>query len=111
MCNNKGEYMRTYETQYPAMQTEPVGFFGNDFGGSMRRPVLVDYKVVGYLNGQLWLSSKTGDASDSIVINFTVDGYTFNKEWAGKTASFEGSLDYDYSAQKHYYSWACTNRS
>jgi hypothetical protein len=103
--------MRTYETQYPSTQKEPLGFFNNDFGGNINRPVLVDYKVVGYLNGQLWLASKTGDASDSITINFIVDNTYFTKVWQDKTASFEGSLEWDNSAGKWYYHWSCTNLS
>lgn len=109
--NRKVSTMRTYETQYIGEQTQPVGFFNNDFGGDMNRPVLTDYTVVGYMNGQLWLQSKTGDSSDSIQINFIVDQYSFESMWSNKKASFVGKLAYDFTARRWYYSWTCTKLS
>jgi len=108
---NPSHPYRMYESQFPGEQTAPLGFWGNDFGGSMRRPVLTDYTVVGYMNGQLWLRSKTGDSSDSIQINFIVDTHHFNTFWLGKKVSFVGSLEWDYIAQGHYFQWTCTDRS
>ena len=97
-----------YESQYPGVQDAPLAFWGNDFGGSMRRPVLTDYTIVGYMNGQLWLQSKTGDASDSIQINFHVDPRSFEHHMMNKKASFAGSLEWDYRAHGHYFEWTCT---
>lgn len=102
---------RIYETEFPGQQTQPVGFFNNDFGGNMNRPVLTDYTVVGYMGTQLWLQSKTGDSSDSIQINFIVDQYSFSSLWNNKKASFVGKLEWDYSARRWYYSWTCTKLS
>jgi hypothetical protein len=97
-----------YETQYPGQQKEPVGFFGNDFGGNINRPVLNDYKVVGRIGNELWLQSKTGDSSDSIQINFATDYRNFDHVFMNKIASFKGELQWDYTVGRHYYSWTCT---
>jgi hypothetical protein len=113
MRKNKGKHMHTYriyETEFPGQQTQPVGFWGNDFGGNINRPVLTDYRVVGYNNSghHLVLRSKTGDSTDSITIGFIVDTNNFDSFWMGKTASFSANLDWDYTAQRWYYSWTCT---
>lgn len=102
---NPAHTYRMYESQFPGEQTAPLGFFGNDFGGNINNPTLADYTVVGYMNGQLWLQSKTGDSSDSIKINFYVDQYGFDSMWQGKKASFKGKLEWDYVAQGWYYNW------
>jgi hypothetical protein len=102
---------RIYETQYIGEQTQPVGFWGNDFGSNMDRPVLVDYTVVGYDFGghQLVLRSKTGDSNDVITIGFIIDTRNFDSFWKNKKASFVGKIEWDYTVQRHYYSWSCTN--
>lgn len=103
--------MATYsivETQYPGMQTEPVGFFGNDFGGDINRPVLKDFKVIGYMGSTVWLESKTGDSSDSIQINFTVDPRTFDRVLLNKIATFKGKLNPSRVNQAWAYEWSCT---
>lgn len=97
-----------YETQYPREQKEPVGFFGNDFGGNIDHPVLNDYKVVGRVGNELWLESKTGDSSDSIRINFATDYRSFDYLFMNKTTSFKGKLEWDNTVCKHYYFWTCT---
>jgi hypothetical protein len=96
------------ETQYPGMQTEPVGFFGNDFGGDINRPVLKDFKVIGYMGSTVWLESKTGDSSDSIQINFTVDPRSFRNVFLNKTATFKGCLVWDSATRGWTYQWSCT---
>ena len=96
------------ETQYPGMQTEPVGFFGNDFGGDINRPVLKDFKVIGYMGSTVWLESKTGDSSDSIQINFTVDPRTFDRVLLNKIATFKGNLNPSGVNQAWVYEWSCT---
>ena len=97
-----------YETQYPGQQKEPVGFFGNDFGGNFNRPVLNDYKVVGRVGNELWLESKTGDSSDSIRINFATDLGFFDHLFMNKIASFNGKLVWDYTVSQWHYIWTCT---
>lgn len=97
-----------YESQYPGQQVEPIGFFGNNFGGNINRPVLDKYTVVGYMNGQLWLQSKTGDSSDSIQISFIINDGSYNRVWNNKKASFTGELKWDSYAQGWYYQWTCT---
>lgn len=109
--NNTMHPNRMYESQHPGQQAEPIGFFNNDFGGNINNPVLTDYTVVGYTNGQLWLQSKTGDSSDSIQINFHIDQYSFSSLWQNKKASFAGKLEWDYQVQGWYYNWTCTKLS
>jgi hypothetical protein len=97
-----------FESQYPGTQNAPLGFWGNDFGGNMRRPVLTDYTITGRATGVLSLRSKTGDSSDHIMINFHTDPYGFERTFEGKKASFVGSLEWDYRAQGWYFQWTCT---
>ena len=106
--NNEAHTHRMYESQYPGEQSAPLEFWGNDFGGSMRAPTLVDYTIVGRETGILWLRSKTGDSSDSIRINFHTDSHAFDRVFAGKKATFVGRLEWDYHGQGHYYQWSLT---
>ena len=106
---NPAHPYRMYQSQFPGEQSAPLGFWGNDFGGDINKPVLKDYTVVGYMNGQLWLRSKTGDSSDSIQIEFAVDRHSFNNVFMNKKASFAGTLEWDGIGQGWYYQWTCTN--
>ena len=105
---NEAYTYRMYESQYPGVQEAPLEFWGNDFGGNMRTPTLVDYTIVGRETGILWLRSKTGDSSDCIMINFHTDSHAFDREFAGKKATFVGSLEWDNRGQGHYYQWSLT---
>lgn len=97
--------MRMYETQYIGQQKEPIGFFGNDFGGDILHPVLINYTIVGFMDEQLWLRSKTGDSSDVIAINFVVNKFTFNTLLDNQQATFYGQACYDHSVKAWYYTW------
>lgn len=98
---------RRYESQYPGVQQAPLGFWGNDFGGNMRRPVLTSYTIVGRDTGILYLRSKTGDSNDFFTINFHTDPHYFEYHFLGKKATFVGELDWDNVAQGHYFAWSC----
>lgn len=105
--------MRTYETQYPAQQDQPVSWFNNPIiGWGSTNFQIVDYMVTGYSDGQLWLQSKTGDSNDRISINWTSTQEIVAEFMVGKLFSFNGSLEYDHSARRWYIQWdnARTNK-
>ena len=86
----------------------PQNIWGNEFGGNTERPVLTDFVVVGYDGHDLWLRSKTGDSSDSIVIRFVTDPHNFSRIFLGKKASFSATTEWDYKTQTWVYQWTCT---
>lgn len=103
-----------YESQYPLEQDAPLGWWGNPiegWGTSFKRIVARDFQVVGYMNGQLWLRSKTGDSSDSIQINMPlISNRVYEDFYEGMTCTFNGELKYDFTANRWYIQWSCVDR-
>ena len=99
--------MRINETQYPGQQSEPLGWFGNPINNWGRTYFhITNYKVVGYMDGQLWLKSKTGDASDSITINWSSDVNTVEAHMVGKEWNFDGQLVWDNRTSNWHIHWS-----
>ena len=99
--------MRTYETKFPGQQSQPVGWFNNPIDGWGSSTFKINgYTVVGYMDGQLWLQSKTGDASDSIRINWFSDPRVVESQMVGRHFDFDGRLEYDFKAGRWYISWS-----
>jgi hypothetical protein len=99
--------MRTYQTEFPGEQSQPVGWFGNPIDGWGSSSFKINnYKVVGYMNGQLWLDSKTGGASDSIQIDWFSDPQVVESFMIGRHFDFDGRLEYDFKAGRWFISWS-----
>ena len=104
--------MRTYQTEFPGEQSQPVGWFGNPIDGWGSTSFKINnYKVVGYMNGQLWLDSKTGGASDSIQIDWLSDPWVVESQMIGRHFDFDGRLDYDYDVNRWYIIWSNATRT
>lgn len=99
--------MRTYETEFPGQQSQPVGWFNNPIDGWGSSTFKINgYAVVGYMNNQLWLQSKTGGASDSIQINWFSDAQIVESFMVGRSFDFDGRLQYDYNVNRWFIFWS-----
>lgn len=104
--------MRTYETEFPGSQAQPVGWFNNPINGwGTARFNITNYTVVGMTDGQLWLQSKTGDASDSITINFYTTKEVFEAYFVGRQMDFDGRFEYDFTARRWFIQWSNARQS